>query len=294
VKVITTSACAAPSGSATRAITVYALPTITLASGSTAQTVTAGSAITQIKYTTANATGATPSNLPTGVSGAWASNTYTVSGTPTSVGTYNYTVTTTNSNGCSNATATGRITVQLSTKGCTTASLNLGTAGFTSSTTYSRNGLTISSPVTATNCNNKTYSSFDGGSSGNYKADCANNNYDASYGNWFSWCTVVQYASKLCPSPWRVPTNEDHCLIANNSSTDCSNKIGYDLGGVDGYAKTGYVRAGTAVGASVRGYYWSSTSTSDSNAVYFSFNSGGTYPSLAIEKDVGFALRCVR
>jgi hypothetical protein len=89
------------------------LPTITLASGSTAQTVTAGSSITPVIYTTANATDASASDLPAGVTGSWDTNTYTINGTPTYANTYNYTVTPTNT-GCTNTTATGTITVNCS------------------------------------------------------------------------------------------------------------------------------------------------------------------------------------
>jgi hypothetical protein len=96
-------------------ITVHGLPAITLASASssTAQTVTAGDAVADIQYTTANATGANISGTPTGVSGTWSSNVHTISGTPTSSGTFNYTVTTTNGNGCTDASATGKIIVTL-------------------------------------------------------------------------------------------------------------------------------------------------------------------------------------
>jgi hypothetical protein len=47
--------------------------------------------------------------LPAGVSGAWASNVITISGTPSASGTSNYTVTLTG--GCGIITATGSITV---------------------------------------------------------------------------------------------------------------------------------------------------------------------------------------
>jgi uncharacterized protein (TIGR02145 family) len=292
VKIVTTLLCAAPGGSATRAITVYALPTITLASGSTAQTVTYGDAMTQIKYNTANASSATVAGLPTGVSGAWASNVYTSSGTPTSRGTSSYTVTTTNGNGCANAIATGNITVPLPA-GCVPATLNLETIGFTSTQTYNRNGLTISSPVTATYCNRRTSSNFNGGSSGSYKADCATNYYSTAYGNWFSWCLVAQYGDQLCPPPWRVPTREDHCMLVNNSTTNC-NTLGSTFNGVVGYAYTGYAISLSHNYGGSNGYYWSTTESSAANAYSLRFNGSNTYPQNLGAKYYGFALRCVR
>ena len=92
-------------------ITVTPANTITLSSaaGTDAQTVCVNTAITNITYATTGATGATFSGLPAGVTGAWAANVVTISGTPTASGTFNYTVTLTG--GCGTITATGTITV---------------------------------------------------------------------------------------------------------------------------------------------------------------------------------------
>jgi hypothetical protein len=160
-------------------------------------------AITGIIYATANASGATVTGLPAGVSGTWAANTYTVSGTPSTTGTFNYTVTTTNSNGCSNAAITGTITVNLSyipVSGCSPAAFSLGTIAFANADTYTRNGIILSAPVTPSGCQKGDF----GGS-----ANCrnANTGYDAIL---YTWCMVAQYAAKLCPSPWRVPSAEDY------------------------------------------------------------------------------------
>jgi len=95
-------------------LTVNANNTITLtsAAGTNTQTRCNGVAITNITYSTTGATGATITGLPTGVTGTWASNAITISGTPTANGTFNYTVTMTG--GCTGGTntATGSITVQ--------------------------------------------------------------------------------------------------------------------------------------------------------------------------------------
>jgi gliding motility-associated-like protein len=79
------------------------------ANGTNAQTVCINTAITATTYTTTGATGATVSGLPTGVSGSYAGNTFTINGTPTVAGTYTYTITTTG--GCSVATISGSIEV---------------------------------------------------------------------------------------------------------------------------------------------------------------------------------------
>jgi uncharacterized protein (TIGR02145 family) len=90
---------------------VPAPPSIAWSSGGDAsQNVLIGNAVTPIIFTTAGATSVTPADLPDGVSGAWSSPDYVVSGTPSGTGTYNYTLTATNAGGCS-ATVSGTITV---------------------------------------------------------------------------------------------------------------------------------------------------------------------------------------
>ena len=104
---------------ATGTINVNPTNTISLSSatGTNAQNICKGSAITNITYTTTGATGADVTGLPTGVTGTWASNTVTISGTPstTTGGTFNYTITLLN--GCGTVTATGTIIVAVPNRG---------------------------------------------------------------------------------------------------------------------------------------------------------------------------------
>jgi len=94
-------------------LTVNANNAIALSSaaGTNAQSRCNGAAITNITYNTTGATGATVSGLPAGVSGNWAANVFTISGSPSANGTFNYTVTMTG--GCIGGanTTTGTITV---------------------------------------------------------------------------------------------------------------------------------------------------------------------------------------
>ena len=94
-------------------ITVNPTNTINLtsAAGTDGQTICVNSALTNITYATKNATGATISGLPAGVTGNWNSNVFTITGTPTSniQTTYNYTITLTG--GCGLVTAQGSIEV---------------------------------------------------------------------------------------------------------------------------------------------------------------------------------------
>jgi hypothetical protein len=95
-------------------ITVGGDGTISLssASGTDAQTPCVNTAITSITYAVGGtATGASlTGTLPNGVSGSFANGVFTISGTPTQSGTFNYTVTTTGSS-CVNPHLDGSITV---------------------------------------------------------------------------------------------------------------------------------------------------------------------------------------
>src|SRR5439155_487651 len=98
--------------SASGTITVNPDATISLtsAAGTNAQTPCINTAITNITYAIGGGgTGATVSGLPSGVTGSFSAGVFTISGTPTAAGTFNYTVTTTGT--CTQTTANGTITV---------------------------------------------------------------------------------------------------------------------------------------------------------------------------------------
>ncbi|MFC6877827.1 choice-of-anchor D domain-containing protein [Flavobacterium myungsuense] len=138
-------------------------------------------AITSITLTTTGATGATVTGLPAGVTGSWASNIVTISGTPTASGTFNYTVTTTG--GCTPAIATGTITVTplntivagINRTTCINTaitSITLATTGATGATvaglpagvtgTWASNQVTISGTPTASGTFNYTVTTTGG------------------------------------------------------------------------------------------------------------------------------------
>ncbi len=82
---------------------------LTSAAGTDAQTSCINTAITNITYATIGATGATVTGLPAGITGSWAGNVVTISGTPTVSGPFTYTVTLTG--GCGVVATTGTIAV---------------------------------------------------------------------------------------------------------------------------------------------------------------------------------------
>ena len=109
VEVSSSLTCATPIP-ATESITMTVTPdaTINLTSGNDNQTVCNGNALNTITYNITNASGATISGIPTGITGSYSAGTFTISGSSTQVGTYNYTVT---PNGCGNNIATGTIII---------------------------------------------------------------------------------------------------------------------------------------------------------------------------------------
>lgn len=83
---------------------------LTSATGTNAQSIDNNVAITSITYNTTGATGATISGLPTGITGTWSNNNISITGTTTTSGVYNYTISLTG--GCGSVSTTGTITVK--------------------------------------------------------------------------------------------------------------------------------------------------------------------------------------
>jgi gliding motility-associated-like protein len=108
--------------SATQLINVTAANTVGAASST--PTLCINTVLTNITHTTTGATGiGTASGLPAGVSAAWASNTITISGTPTQAGTFSYTIPV--SGGCGSVSATGTITVSSLPSGTISSNTNI-------------------------------------------------------------------------------------------------------------------------------------------------------------------------
>ena len=73
--------------------TITVTPDDTAGAASSTPTLCINTTLTNITHTTTGATGiGTATGLPAGVTATWASNTITISGTPTAAGTFNYTI----------------------------------------------------------------------------------------------------------------------------------------------------------------------------------------------------------
>ncbi|WP_264521865.1 glycine-rich domain-containing protein [Flavobacterium sp. N1994] len=90
--------------------TITVTPNKTVSAASSTPTLCINSVLTSVTHTTTDATGiGTATGLPAGLSAAWASNTITISGTPTASGTFAYSIPVTGD--CGTVNATGIITV---------------------------------------------------------------------------------------------------------------------------------------------------------------------------------------
>jgi hypothetical protein len=95
---------------ATTSTQVIVTPANTVSVASSTPTLCVNTALTNITHTTTSATGiGTAIGLPLGVTASWANNTITISGTPTTSGTFNYSIPLTG--GCDSVSATGTIHV---------------------------------------------------------------------------------------------------------------------------------------------------------------------------------------
>lgn len=112
--VTTTGNCNPATYNGTLTINPAATIALTSGAGSNIQTVCRYAPISPITYTVGGgATNASVSGLPAGVTGSFSAGTFTISGTPTAVGTFNFTVNT--SGTCAQTNATGTIVVQAAT-----------------------------------------------------------------------------------------------------------------------------------------------------------------------------------
>jgi hypothetical protein len=112
-----------------------------VSSASSTPTLCVNTQLTSITHTATNATGiGTPTGLPSGVTAAWASNTITISGTPTASGTFNYTIPLT---GFCSQNATGTIIVTpANTAGVASSSPTLCISTTLTSITHATTGAT--------------------------------------------------------------------------------------------------------------------------------------------------------
>jgi len=129
--------------------------------GTNNQSVCNSIAITNITYATTGATNATVTGLPQGVSGNWNNNVYTISGTPSQAGTFNYEVTLVG--GCNPTKVQGTIVVNL-----TNNTIVLTSASGTNNQSSCRNATITNITYATTGATNATVTGLPQGVSGSW------------------------------------------------------------------------------------------------------------------------------
>jgi hypothetical protein len=249
--------------------TVNTVPAITLSGGAASQAVYQGVAITTIVYSASNSTiTRTSGSFPTGMSGTPSGASFTIRGTPSATGTYNYTLTAVHSSsGCTSTTA-GAIRVNPAPP-----------TYAVSAQTWSIGGLTWSDRIVATPSNCTKPTTLTGsGSPAEYMV--FSNRY------YYTWRCAVNNANLFCPTAygWRLPTSSDwQTLIPNTTASWLTANWG--LGGA---VNTNYVSGGDA-GV----LYWASTASTTDRAYRIQWKPD-SIDFKTTGAQVAFQVRCVK
>ena len=134
--------------------------------------------------------------------------------------------------------------------------------------------------------------------------DTSNAYIDNNDGGFYTWYTATagtgtqslstrgyNTSVSICPKGWRLPVNgsgsEFQTLYNNYNSSSAlrSNPVNLTL--------SGYVVSSSRVYQGSRGYYWSSTVYSGSNAYNLDLNTSSVDPTSNYVKYVGFSVRCI-
>jgi hypothetical protein len=192
-------------------------PTITWLSGNPIQIIISPSAsITDITYTTTNASSVTVSGLPAGLIATWSANTCTIHGQIANTATpaaYQYIVATTNIYGCTDATSTGTISV-CTVNGNATICPAGGPTNAKTTTTWHIGSLVWSDVITKASpagCTNITSGVPSGAASRQY--------IDYNELRYYNGECFEKDSAAICPSPWRVPTLSDVDVLETTKVT---------------------------------------------------------------------------
>jgi hypothetical protein len=218
--------CTAISNCITVSITPDNTVTLTSAPGTDNQTVLVNTPITNITYATTGATGATVSGLPAGVSGSWAANVVTISGTPTAPGLFNYTVTLTG--GCGTIQATGTINVIV-------CSVTLTSATGTNNQTVCNNSPITTITYATTGATGATVTGLPAGVTGTWSADVVTISGTPTVAGTFNYtvtptgggCTgIVTATGTITVNPIPDVNQPANQVVCNNGTTTTVNFTG--------------------------------------------------------------------
>jgi hypothetical protein len=254
--------------------TIYNAPSISRSGGNASQTVTQNSAITAITYTATNASSITLSSgsFPNGLSYGWSSNKYVISGSPTAAGTFAYTVTTANANGCTNVSASGQITVGvLYPPGATTITSTCGTQTWSSYLRHAVSGCASTSSLSTSNPPPAQYYT-----------------HVSKYGYLYNWTCMNNNATILCPYPWHVPSTSELEYVRS-----CTSMM--QAGPQMNWGGSGYMIGGTVYEYDWRGFMWAREQASSTKGWFLGWiDSGFLYDLYDRDKNYGISIKCVK
>jgi len=188
-----------------------------------------------------------------------------------------------------------------------TSNTNINSGTTTITGTDGRPNQIWSGAVFASVCAEKT--TFDGGSTGNFNADCRRAHTELT-GHFFSWCAVVRFADQLCPYPWRVPTRFDfRDLDLNLGGTGNNRSIGGTPEQLEWYSASEGTGSNPQIGGIWGGArftgnagnpttnwsgYWPQSENSATDAFLLYVGIGNIRPQHNWAKGNGLVVRCVR
>jgi hypothetical protein len=236
--------------------------------GNASQTVHQNTAITAMAYTASNAaTIAMTGDFPTGINGVASGSSYTISGTPTVIGTFRYSLTPAVGS-CSSTSAEGILTVIDPTQPIAA-----------STQTWTFGAQTWSDRIVATpaDCIQIDALSMTDFFAAEYRVY-----YDRVY--YKSYCMTAAQAA-LCPNPWRVPSRDDMLsLKATVTAVDLMLSWGFG----------GYINP-AGEHAVYSGGWWMSTMPANQPWVYYiRYDNGGGYNVAGTTSLNAVQLRCVK
>jgi uncharacterized protein (TIGR02145 family) len=256
---------------------IYTKPTMTLASGNSAQTVTVNTPISKIVYnTTGNLTGGLfDHGGADGITYNRIGSNIELTGSPRIVGTFVYGVGADNE-ACA-VTASGTITV-------VAAPVLPPGAG---TKTYTCGSQVWSEPVRVSACDKTSFNSS------NTTPECRSNTWNGIKYYFYNGAYVKANAATLCPSPWHVPSNDEFSTLITTLGATGANGKYYPESSTWGGALAGYANGSSMVGVGSDGDYWSSTEVND-GGYYMSVGTSSVHTYNGSHRMGGLQLRCVK
>jgi uncharacterized protein (TIGR02145 family) len=302
------------------------------AAASSTPTLTVGTALTpNITHGTTSATGiGSASGLPTGVTAAWSANVITISGTPSTTGTFNYTIPLTGTS-CSSVNATGTITVTTACgsvssvsdyDGNAYATVSIGTQCWTKENlkvTKYNDGSAIQLNNTYTSGTVSTvWQGLTIGAYTIYANESSTSANATNYGFLYNWYAAKGIATagsptykNICPIGWHVPTDTEWFTLTNYLGTTPGNAMKStgttywssqstgtnDSSGFSALPGGRRVNDGSFSNIRTNAFFWSAAEDSSSSNNGYSrrlAHNNGDVTRLSSNKSTGASVRCLK